>query len=141
MYWPYGNRQLKNPNMLHIHMLMRQFSSSKILILGKNPNFWQHYIVCKLSQRNAIITYWLFCILNSKANLFFAGQNGLFYDRYRSYDSFVASITHVYEVDLQRSSGLSFEVETIVSFLWPQLPSFCLPSVLRSFRRLYRTHF
>ena len=33
MYWPYGNRQLKNPNMLHLHniiMLMRQFISSKI---------------------------------------------------------------------------------------------------------------
>ena len=124
-------------------MLIRQFSSSKILILGKkNPNFRQHYIVYnKLSQRNAIITYWLFCILNSKANLFFAGQNSLFYDRYGSYDSFVAFVTHFYEVDLQRSSGFLFEVETIVSFLQPQLFSFCLPSVLRSFRCLYRTHF
>ena len=42
MYWPYGNRWLKNPNMLHLHMLIRQFLCSKILILGQNPNFWQH---------------------------------------------------------------------------------------------------
>jgi hypothetical protein len=40
MYWPYGSRWLKNPNILHLHMLIRQFSSSKILILGQNPRLW-----------------------------------------------------------------------------------------------------
>ena len=30
--------------MLHLHMLIRQFSCSKILILGQNPSFWQHWI-------------------------------------------------------------------------------------------------
>jgi hypothetical protein len=42
MYWPYGSRWLKNPNILHLHMLIRQFSYSKILILGQNPRLWQH---------------------------------------------------------------------------------------------------
>ena len=60
----------------------------------------------------------------TKASLLFAGQNDLFYDRYRSYDSFVASVTHLFEVDLQSSSGLSFEFETTVSFLRPELSSF-----------------
>ena len=85
----------------------------------------------ELSQRNAIIAYLQFCVLNSKTSLFFAGQNDLFYDRYRFYDGFVASITHIFKVNLQSSSGLSFEFETIVSFLRPELFYFCLPSVLR----------
>ena len=80
----------------------------------------------ELSQRNAIIAYLRFRVLNSKASLLFAGQNDLFYDRYRSYDSFVASVTHLFEVDLQSSSGLSFEFETTVSFLRPELSSFLL---------------
>ena len=87
----------------------------------------------ELSQRNAIIAYLRFRVLNSKASLhvvLFAGQNDLFYDRYRSYDSFVASITHLFEVDLQSSSGLSFEFETTVSFLRPELSFFGVPSVL-----------
>ena len=77
----------------------------------------------ELSQRNAIIAYLRFRVLNLKASLLFAGQNDLFYDRYRSYDSFVASVTHLFEVDLQSSSGLSFEFETTVSFLRPELSS------------------
>ena len=40
---PYGNRRLKNPN---LHMLMKQNWCSKILILGQNPNLWQHWCVC-----------------------------------------------------------------------------------------------
>ena len=86
----------------------------------------------KLSQRNAIIAYLRFRILNSKTSLLFAGQNDLFYDSYRFYDSFVASITHLFEVNLQSSSGLLFEFEiSTVSFLRPELFYFCLPSVLR----------
>ena len=42
--WLYGNRMAKkNPNILHLYiMLIRQILSSKILILGQNPSFWQH---------------------------------------------------------------------------------------------------
>ena len=60
----------------------------------------------ELSQQNAIIVYLQFLVLNSKATLLFAGQNNLFYDRYLSYYSSVASITHFFEVDLQISSDL-----------------------------------
>ena len=63
-----------------------------------------------------LIAYLRFRVLNSKTSLLFAGQNDLFYDRYRFYDSFVASITHLFEVNLQSSSGLSFEFKTTVSF-------------------------
>ena len=38
----------------------------------------------------------------TKASLLFAGQNDLFYDRYRSYDSFIASVTHCFEVGLRK---------------------------------------
>ena len=79
----------------------------------------------KYGRKRAIIAYLQFRVLDSKTSLLFAGQNDLFYDRYRFYDSFVASIT------LQSSSGLSFEFETTVSFLRPELFYFCLPSVLR----------
>ena len=72
----------------------------------------------ELSQRNAIIAYLRFRVLNSKTSLLFAGQNDLFYDRYRFYDSFVASITHLFEVNLQSSSGLSFEFETSQLFAY-----------------------
>ena len=34
--------------MLHLHMLIRQISCSKILILGQNPSFWQHCILLNL---------------------------------------------------------------------------------------------
>ena len=85
----------------------------------------------ELSQRNAIIACLLFLVLNSKTSLLFADQNDLFYDRYHFYDSFVATIAHLFEVNLQSSSGLSFEFETTVSFLRPELFYFCLPSVLR----------
>ena len=96
----------------------------------------------ELSQRNAIIAYLpRFCVLNSKTSLLFAGQNDLFYNRYRFYDTFVASITHLFEVNLQSSSGLSFELETTVSFLCQELFYFCLPSVLRSFCCLCHRHF
>ena len=37
----------------------------------------------ELSQRNAIFAYLRFRVLNSKTSLLFAGQNDLFYDRYR----------------------------------------------------------
>ena len=84
----------------------------------------------ELSQRNAVIAYLWFRVLNLKASLLFAGQNYLFYNHYRSYDSFIASVTHFFEVDLQSSSELSFEFETTVSFLRSVLSSFCLPSIL-----------
>ena len=42
MHWFYGNRMAKNPNILHLHMLIRQILSSKTLVLGQNPSFWQH---------------------------------------------------------------------------------------------------
>ena len=73
-------------------------------------------------------------VLNSKTSLLFAGQNDLFYDRYRFYDSFVSSITHLFEVakssEFERSLAV-FEFETTVSFLRPELFYFCMPSVLR----------
>ena len=39
--------------MLHLHMLVRQFSWSKILILelGQNPNFWQHWCPLWLTRQ------------------------------------------------------------------------------------------
>ena len=36
--------ELKNPNMLHLHIQIRHYSCSKILILGQNPSFWQHCV-------------------------------------------------------------------------------------------------
>ena len=45
MYWLYGNRMAKNPNILHLHMLIRQILSSKIRIFGQNPNLWQRCII------------------------------------------------------------------------------------------------
>ena len=72
----------------------------------------------KLSQQNAIIVYYTqllhsavitrTCLqfLNSKASLLFAGQNDLFYDCCSSYDSFVASVTHLFEVALQSERSL-----------------------------------
>ena len=33
MYWPYGNRQLKNPNMLHLHNY-----ANEVIFKLKNPN-------------------------------------------------------------------------------------------------------
>ena len=41
MYWPYGNRLAKNPNIFDLHMLIRQILSIKILILGQNQSFWK----------------------------------------------------------------------------------------------------
>ena len=38
--------------MLHLHMLIRQISCSKILILGQNPSFWQHW---GLLQHNVML--------------------------------------------------------------------------------------
>ena len=84
----------------------------------------------ELSQWNAIIVYLWFHVLNSKASLLFGGQNDLFYNSYRSYDSFIASVAHLFEVDLQSLSSLLFEFETTVSFLCLELSSFCMPSVL-----------
>ena len=37
-----NNRMPEDPNILYLHMLIRQVLSSKILILGQNPSFWQH---------------------------------------------------------------------------------------------------
>ena len=92
----------------------------------------------KLSQRNAIIACLRFRVLNSKTSLLFADQNDLFYDRYCFYDSFVATITHLFEVNLQSSSGLLFEFETTVSFL---RSIFACHQSFGSFCRLCRTHF
>ena len=33
MYWPCGTGLLKNPNMLHLHIQIRYFSCSKILMI------------------------------------------------------------------------------------------------------------
>ena len=64
-------------------------------------------IVYELSQRNS---YLQFRVLNSKTSLLFAGQNDLFYDCYRVYDGFGASITHLFEVNLSSSSGMVFAI-------------------------------
>ena len=58
MYWPYGNGLLKNPNTLHLHIQIRQFSCSKILILGQNLSLWQHckiMILAKKLHNNIVI--------------------------------------------------------------------------------------
>ena len=72
----------------------------------------------ELSQWNAIIACLWVCVLNSKATLLFASQNDLLYNCNRSYDSFVAFVTHFLEVDLQSSSGLSKGVE--ITLCWSQ---------------------
>ena len=63
----------------------------------------------ELSQPNIIIGYLRFRVLNSKAKSTFSWPKQ---PVYRSYDSFVASVTHLFEDDLQSSSGLLFEFET-----------------------------
>ena len=128
------------------HTIQKQIFHCAYVVLWPSPLTTRekgsgNIVYNELSQRNAIIVYLQFSVLNLKGSLLLAGQNNLFYDHYRSYDSFVASVTHFFEVDLQSSSDLSFEFETTGSFLHSELSSFCLSSVLQSICRLCHTHF